>query len=295
VFAYGSGAFPTGTYGSSNYWVDVVFQDTGGPTLTDRSPAPGATGVDPAVTPSATFSEGVQPATVDFRLQDSGGAPVAGAIAYDANTLTATFTPSSPLGAGATYTASVRGARDVFGNEMADPVIWSFTTSGAQGVSLFGNQTPATPAANDPGSVEVGTRFRTTESGSALGVRFFKGPGNTGTHVGNLWTASGALLATVTFSGESSLGWQYAAFSSPIPLTAGETYVVSYHAPAGRYSVNGGFFAAGDVVSGPLVGVGNGTGNLNGVYRYGSGGVFPTGSYNSANYWVDVLFASSGS
>ena len=28
----------------------------------------------------------------------------------------------------------------------------------------------------------------------------------------------------------------------------------------------------------------------NGVYRYGSGGVFPTSTYRSANYWVDAVF-----
>ena len=27
-----------------------------------------------------------------------------------------------------------------------------------------------------------------------------------------------------------------------------------------------------------------------GVYVYGSGGTFPTGSYNATNYWVDVVF-----
>ena len=28
----------------------------------------------------------------------------------------------------------------------------------------------------------------------------------------------------------------------------------------------------------------------NGVYRYGSGGVFPTQTYSASNYWVDVVF-----
>ncbi|MBL1266144.1 DUF4082 domain-containing protein, partial [Methylomicrobium sp. RS1] len=30
----------------------------------------------------------------------------------------------------------------------------------------------------------------------------------------------------------------------------------------------------------------------NGVYRYGSGG-FPNSTYQSSNYWVDVLFATN--
>ncbi len=50
VYTYGAGAFPTSGFRSSNYWVDVVFAtttaaDTTKPTLTDRQPAPGATGV----------------------------------------------------------------------------------------------------------------------------------------------------------------------------------------------------------------------------------------------------------
>jgi Domain of unknown function (DUF4082) len=31
----------------------------------------------------------------------------------------------------------------------------------------------------------------------------------------------------------------------------------------------------------------------NGLYAYGSGSVFPTGTYNSTNYWVDVVFNQS--
>ncbi|WP_425551333.1 DUF4082 domain-containing protein [Actinoallomurus vinaceus] len=31
----------------------------------------------------------------------------------------------------------------------------------------------------------------------------------------------------------------------------------------------------------------------NGVYAYGATNTFPTGSYQSTNYWVDVVFAQS--
>jgi hypothetical protein len=62
-------------------------------------------------------------------------------------------------------------------------------------------------------------------------VRFYKGFANTGTHVGHIWTGSGTLLGTVTFTGESGSGWQKANFSSPIAVTANTTYIVSYFAP----------------------------------------------------------------
>ena len=51
--------------------------------------------------------------------------------------------------------------------------------------------TPATPATNDTSAVEVGVKFRTSQAGYITGLRFYKGTGNTGTHTGSLWTATG--------------------------------------------------------------------------------------------------------
>ena len=92
---------------------------------------------------------------------------------------------------------------------------------------------PQTPAANDAGAVELGLRFTPAADGFVTGVRFYKGTGNSGTHVGRLWSSTGTLLATVTFAGESATGWQTATSSPPVAVTAGTTYVVSYTAPAG--------------------------------------------------------------
>ena len=71
------------------------------------------------------------------------------------------------------------------------------------------------------------------ENGWITGIRFYKGSGNTGTHTGSLWTANGMLLATGTFTNESSQGWQKLDFSTPVAVTAGTTYVASYFAPNG--------------------------------------------------------------
>src|SRR5688572_28032931 len=40
-------------------------------------------------------------------------------------------------------------------------------------------------------SVELGVRFQAAYSGQVTGVRFYKGPQNTGTHRGNLWSTDG--------------------------------------------------------------------------------------------------------
>ena len=37
----------------------------------------------------------------------------------------------------------------------------------------------------------------------------------------------------------------------------------------------------------------DGDGGGNGLYQYGAGTAFPTGSYGSTNYWVDPIFATS--
>jgi hypothetical protein len=153
--------------------------------------------------------------------------------------------------------------------------------------------TPATVTDSDPNAVELGLKFRTDVSGLVTGVRFYKGPSNTGTHVGHLWTSTGTLLGTVTFSGESGSGWQEAGLASPVPIDANTTYVVSYYAPNGHYSVDEGYFSSAGRDAGPLHALADGFDGGNGVYRYGTGGGFPTSTYASGNYWVDVVFSAS--
>jgi len=129
-------------------------------------------------------------------------------------------------------------------------------------------------------------------NGSITGIRFYKGSGNTGTHVGNLWSASGTKLASVTFGSETASGWQQANFATPVAITAGTVYVASYLAPAGHYAGDGGYFATTGVDNGPLHALKNGVSGGNGVYAYGATSSFPANTFNSANYWVDVVFAS---
>jgi hypothetical protein len=151
---------------------------------------------------------------------------------------------------------------------------------------------PATPAVADPSAVELGVKFRADVAGYITGVRFYKGAGNTGTHVGNLWTAGGASLATATFVNETATGWQQVTFSTPVAVTANTTYVASYHTPTGFYAGDGGYFAGGSIDRAPLHALQSGVDGPNGVYAYGEGG-FPSQSYNATNYWVDPVFVTS--
>ena len=105
---------------------------------------------------------------------------------------------------------------------------------------------PGTADSGDAGAVELGVKFTTDFPGTVTGIRFHKAAGNTGTHSGSLWTAGGTRLAQATFQDESASGWQHVTFSSPVAVSANTTYVASYFAPAGHYSVTSGGFSHGD-------------------------------------------------
>jgi len=162
-------------------------------------------------------------------------------------------------------------------------------TAGAE-VSLFGSAVPKTTTDPDTRAVELGLRFRATQAGAVTGVRFYQGPQNTGSHLGRLWDSAGRLLAQASFAASSTTGWQQVKFGTPIALTPGTEYVVSYFAPHGRYAADKGYFERGAKVSGPLVALADTKTKPNGLFRYGAQGGFPTSTWWSANYYVDVLF-----
>jgi hypothetical protein len=151
--------------------------------------------------------------------------------------------------------------------------------------------TPASPNDQDASSTEIGMKFKADVSGSVTGIRFYKGSQNTGAHVGHLWSSSGQLLATATFANETASGWQQATLSTPVTVTAGAVYVVSYHTNVGHYSEDDFYFnSAYD--NAPLHGLASTSTSPNGVYAYGPSGTFPTQLWNASNYYVDVVFTT---
>ena len=158
--------------------------------------------------------------------------------------------------------------------------IWSTTT------------TPGIPAQNDPYPVELGIKFRTDLPGYITGLRFYKGPTNSGPHIGNLWTSTGTLLASATFTNETPSGWQEVSFAQPIPINPNTTYIASYHTNVGYYAVDQNYFTT-SVDATPLHALADGLDGGNGVYAYSSTSTFPTSSYLASNYWVDVIFTTT--
>ena len=156
--------------------------------------------------------------------------------------------------------------------------------------SIFGASVTGTEE-NDNSASELGVKFQSDEAGYITGIRFYKTANNTGTHTGTLWSTAGTNLGTFTFSGESATGWQEGTFDQPIAIEADTTYVASYHTTSGYYATGTSFASAG-VDSPPLHALQEGMDGSNGVYQYSAGGLYPTSTFQSSNYLVDVLFVT---
>jgi hypothetical protein len=287
-YAYGSAsAFPTSTYNSGNYWVDVVFNYRAGPT--------------PLSISTTSLPDGAQSTTYNQNLAAAGGT-TSYSWSLKAGSLPAGLTLSSNGQIAGTPTTVGTSSFTIQVTDSSNPVqtatrALSITVLAANGgcpCTIW--PSTAVPAVADAGPdypVELGLSFTSDVSGYITGIRFFKSTANTGTHVGNLWDRAGNLLASATFTAESASGWQQVSFPNPVAVMANTVYVASYHATAGHYSADGYYFASSGVDNAPLHAPANGSGSPNGPYAYGSASVFPTNTYNSANYWVDVVFSAS--
>ncbi len=173
-----------------------------------------------------------------------------------------------------------------------------FASFSASEKSIWSNtDVPELTNANDGQPIEVGVKFRSSVNGYVAGVRFYKGSGDNGTHIGKLWSADGStLLASAAFTNETESGWQEVRFDAPVYITANTTYVASYYSPAGYFAFTGGGLSNA-VSNSSLTALSAGTDGPNGVFKYGGG--FPNDPLSgNANYWADVLFTevtSSGS
>ncbi|MDB5223961.1 MAG: hypothetical protein JWN83_2628 [Chitinophagaceae bacterium] len=121
------------------------------PTVISTVPLNGATGVAFNTKVSATFSEAMDPSSINtttFTLKQ-GATSIAGVVTYSG--VTATFSPSANLAANTLYTATITtGAKDLAGNTLAANYVWSFTTGTASDV------TPPTVISTDPANNATG-------------------------------------------------------------------------------------------------------------------------------------------
>ncbi|GLQ95730.1 DUF4082 domain-containing protein [Dyella mobilis] len=153
--------------------------------------------------------------------------------------------------------------------------------------TLFGTTPPpATLTSTDANSVELGAWFSTTQDGSLPGVVAYLNPG---VHTINVWQATGAgtLLASTSVD-VTTAGWQTVMLPTPLNITAGTPYEVSYHAADGHYAYTSNYFASPTTLYGNLVVSANA-----GVFKYeaDSSGMPPTtASFHATNYEITPLF-----
>ncbi|MCA1362864.1 DUF4082 domain-containing protein [Bradyrhizobium sp. IC3069] len=156
---------------------------------------------------------------------------------------------------------------------------WKFESDGQGGTIVsdpptnpivLENQKPGTP--KSVWQIQPGENSTLTE-GFATAIS---------TNVGGT-SSTGTLLASATFTNEGSSGWQTVTFNNPVSISAGTTYVASFHSN-GHYASTTNYFTTART-SGPLTA----PASINGVYTYGTGNLFPTSTYNASNYWVDVV------
>jgi len=153
--------------------------------------------------------------------------------------------------------------------------------------TLFTNQIPSLTNLCDGSpcsSYELGMKFRSSVAGQVTAIRYFKDANEpAGNHVGHIWDLSGNLLATTTFLNETGNGWQQQALGAPLSIQANTTYIVSVNLVSHYVDTPGGLVTA--VVNGALSSVADG---MNGVL--GNSGTFPAQSFNSSNYFRDIVF-----
>ncbi len=291
VYIYGAGnLFPTNTFGSTNYWVDVLYNPTSG---VEHSPV--ALGDSFNATQNTPLTLTATQLLANDTDQDGDALTVTGVVSnssvngtasFNAQNNTVTFTPTTGYTGPASFQYAISDGR---GGTSTATVGLTVNTQSSAPLSLFSaSSTPSFTSVGDPNSVELGMKFQSSTDGFITGISFYKGTQNTGTHVADLWSSTGTPLASATFTNETATGWQQVNFATPVAITAGTTYIASYHT-SGNYAADPGLFANAQT-NGPLTGLSSASSGGNGVYAYGSGSLFPTNTYNSTSYGVDVLF-----
>ncbi|MEI8287951.1 MAG: carbohydrate-binding protein [Verrucomicrobiota bacterium] len=205
----------------------------------------------------------------------------------------------SGLTAGTQYYYRVRAT-----NNIGDSAYSNETNATTQAVAgapftIFTNQIPTGQTNNttDGGGLELGTRWRSSQSGSITGLRYYRCINDPLQHTLKLWDPSistNSPQATVSTSGDSGSGWKNWNLATSFAIVSNRMYVVTYDV---RWTNSATFYSssvnllANSVSNGPLSTV-VGT---NGCYALIAGnnnavGTYPTLTYLSSCYFADVLF-----
>lgn len=208
---------------------------------------------------------------------------------------TSTAFQQTGLSAGTTYYYRVLATFGTVHSSYSNVASAKTTGTPATAASIWSNSYVPPENAYSRGSYEVGVKFTSSVSGTATGARFYKESWMGGyLHVGHLWSPTGALLASATFTNESASGWQQVTFSNPVAIQANTVYVVSFSTGGGYFGITTNFFTSGGVTNGSLQALPSSVTGGDGVYSTRAG-AFPNVNGNGMNFWADVAFAPSAS
>ena len=154
--------------------------------------------------------------------------------------------------------------------------------------SLHTTQTPAIGETSDQQPYELGIRLIPAVNGQITGIRFWNTPDEPNGHVGHIWSDTGALLSTVTFTAEGGAGWHTAYLTKPLNVIAGQTYTASVNINT-YYPDTLNALAAPGLKTQWLA---SATTGPNGVY--GAPSTWPQTAYQASDYFRDIVFQPAG-
>ena len=186
-------SFPTSSYDSSNYWVDVAFAAaaiTNPPVANNDSGFVTAENTPLSIPASALLANDTDPNGYAISITGVSN-PTGGTVILNAGTQTITFTPTTGYGGSASFTYTISNSAGLSASANVSLTISATATTW----SLFSSSSsPLSGTVQDSNPVELGVKFQSSVAGTITAIRFYKISQNTGTHVANLWTSGGMLL-----------------------------------------------------------------------------------------------------
>ena len=199
-----------GTPLASNYVWTFTTGALSAPTVISTDPVNNATGVVLNKVISATFSEAMNPLTINattFTVMQ-GAIIVPGTVTYSGTT--AYFTPTTALLPGAVYTATITtGARNVAGTALANNYVWTFTTGTAIAPLVI---------STDPPNNATGVALNKTVTAT---FNMVMDPLTINATTFTVKQGTTTIPGTVTYNGST------ASFNSTLPFTANTVYTAT--------------------------------------------------------------------
>lgn len=191
----------------------ATVNDVTAPAVLSVVPANAATGASTTTKATVTFSEAINPATVNsssFTIK-KGSTVIAGSVVYSGST--GTFTPAVALTPNTVFTGTVTTAvADIAGNTMVANYIWSFTTAATADVTAptILSIVPAMNASSIAVSTKASATFSETMDATSISSSTF-----------TLKQGSASVPGIVTYSGTT------ASFTPSVALAGSTVYTAT--------------------------------------------------------------------